>query len=122
MANNFTNNIRPYVEREIRLAAQARASGDCQLEFSHLENAHVLGQESTRFHMQVHCLMFVWAWRQRDLQECLGQVLRIMGALSKTAIGLVPSGNTGGGNVSPFKAMPINHELSKIIDKAKKAL
>jgi hypothetical protein len=48
-----------------------------------------------------------------------GQVYRLAGAATKTFIGLVPSGNTGGTNVSPFKPMPIDPELAKIIERSK---
>ena len=87
--------------------------------FEHLENAHVLGQESTYFHVKVHILMFCWAFKQNDLRELLGQTFRIAGAATKTAFGLIPSGNTGGSNVSPFKAMPISADHSDYIARAK---
>src|SRR5690554_7128041 len=43
----------------------------------------------------------------------------IVGAATKTAFGLVPSGNTGGADVSPFKKMPIDPKLAALIQKAK---
>jgi hypothetical protein len=63
--------------------------------------------------------MFVWALKERKLKELLGQVMRIFGAATKTAIGLVPEGNTGGANVSPFKVMPISTEHAHYIKTAK---
>jgi hypothetical protein len=45
-----------------------------------------------------------------------GQVVRILGAATKTIFGLVPSGNTGGSNVSPFKSMAISPDLRRILD------
>lgn len=89
------------------------------LAFVHLERAHVLGQESTLQHVRVHWLMFLWGLRRRNARECLGQVLRIFGAATKTAAGLVPSGNTGGSNVSPFKPMPVPPDLAIIIEEAR---
>ncbi len=85
----------------------------------HLERAHVLGQESTYWHVHVHYLMLLWAFRYRSVREILGQVFRIVGAATKTAFGLVPQGNTGGANVSPFRKMPIAPELADVIDRAK---
>jgi hypothetical protein len=38
-----------------------------------------------------------------------------LGALG-SAVGVVPIGNTGGTNISMFKAMPVEIELQKIID------
>jgi hypothetical protein len=63
--------------------------------------------------------MLLWGVRRRQLREVAGQVLRIVGAATKTAFGLVPTGNTGGSNVSPFRRLPIPLELQSIIDEAR---
>ena len=55
----------------------------------------------------------------RKIGEVFGQLFRIAGAATKTAFGLVPTGNTGGTNVSPFKVMPIKPELDRILKKAR---
>ena len=119
MNTRYYKNIKPYVVQELADAKNAKISGHPAAEFKHLENAHVLGQASTILHTKVHVLMFFWAVRQVNIKECLGQVLRIIGALTKTAIGFIPSGNTGGSNVSPLKVLPISPELNAIIAKAK---
>lgn len=119
MFNRFTKNITVYVEAELQCAWQAKQSFDLHAEFMHLENAHVLGQESTYWHVKVHVLMLLWAWRNVKVKEFIGQALRIVGAATKTAVGLVPEGNTGGANVSPFKIMPIKDEHKLIISSAK---
>jgi hypothetical protein len=102
------------VDAELR-AARA----DPAREFAHLERAHVLGQASTREHVRVHWRMLTWAWRHRDAREFFGQVLRLSGAATKTFIGMVPTGNTGGANVSAVKPMPIDPELAAIIEAAR---
>jgi Protein of unknown function (DUF3703) len=117
--STFGRRIRPYVEREILAAYQADAQGQPNIAFSHLERAHVLGQASTVEHVRVHWHMFLWGIRQRNVRECLGQLLRIAGAAISTAVGLVPRGNTGGTNVNPFKSMPIPPELAALIEKAR---
>ena len=109
----FADNIRPYVDAELR-AAQAGGP----YAFAHLERAHVLGQASTREHIRVHWRMLRWGLARRDLREVLGQVFRLAGAATKTFIGLVPTGNTGGANVSPFRPMPVDPELAVIIERA----
>jgi len=119
MFSRFTKNIKPYVEAELNLALVAKQNGDFSQSFSHLENAHVIGQESTYFHVKVHLLMFCWALKQNDFRELLGQVFRVVGAATKTAVGFIPNGNTGGSNVSPFKVMAIKPELQKYITRAK---
>ncbi|UTW04155.1 DUF3703 domain-containing protein [Amphritea atlantica] len=119
MQNTFSQRVAYYVEAELAEAKRARLVGETQKEFSHLERAHVLGQESTYWHVKVHVLMLVWAMRNRSAREVSGQIFRIFGAASKTVFGLVPQGNTGGSNVSPFKKMPIKPELAILIQKAK---
>lgn len=119
MNNQFTKRIAPSVVAQIDAAADARVKGEQEREFSHLENAHVLGQESTYWHTKVHGLMLLWGLRNRSLKEVAGQVFRMIGAFTKTAIGLVPQGNTGGANVSPFRPMPLSSEHQEIIEKAK---
>src|SRR5690554_7252255 len=119
MKRRFSKQVAPYVESELASAEQARSAGDPQKEFSHFERAHVLGQESTYWHVKVHVLMLAWATRNLSIREVLGQLFRIVGAATKTVIGLVPQGNTGGANVSPFRKMPIKPELATLIRDAK---
>ena len=119
MSSSFSKNITQFVICELELAAQAKDSGNIAAEFQCLENAHVLGQESTYWHVKVHILMFMWACRNFKPKELLGQAFRIVGAVTKTVFGLVPQGNTGGANVSPFKVMPVKPEYEAIINSAK---
>lgn len=119
MQRRFSKRIALHVESELESAKLARVAGDTRREFGHLERAHVLGQESTYWHVKVHMLMLAWALRNHSVREVLGQVLRILGAGTKTVFGLVPKGNTGGANVSPFKKVPIEPELAAMIEKAK---
>ncbi|MFQ3237217.1 MAG: hypothetical protein ACI9C4_002798 [Paraglaciecola sp.] len=119
MASKFSEIVKPFVEQELVLALKAKSQGNYTIEFSHLENAHVIGQESTYWHVKVHCLMLYWALRNSRPSEVLGQVFRVIGAATKTVFGLVPTGNTGGANVSPFKVMPIKPEHAAIIRNAR---
>jgi len=120
--SNFSKNIAPYVNAEIAKAKQAQFDGDYRAEFTYLENAHVLGQESTYWHVRVHYLMMCWGIKHNDVSETLGQLLRIIGAALLTAIKGVPVGNTGGSNVSPLKVMPIKPEHAEIIAKVKQQI
>ena len=119
MLTRFAKNISPYVNVELGEARVQRNKGQVDIEFEHLENAHVLGQESSFHHVKVHLLMLLWGVRNRSLKEIMGQIFRIIGAATKTVFGLVPQGNTGGSNVSPFKTMPISKDYLQIIHKAK---
>lgn len=112
--------IRSHVQTELDAAARAEKSADAAAGFHALERAHVLSQVSTREHVRVHCRMLVWGIRRHDTKEIAGQLLRIIGAATKTPIGLVPSGNTGGTNVSRFKSMPIPDDIVAILAQAAK--
>jgi hypothetical protein len=114
--NSFARNIRPFVTKEIAAAAIAESGASS---FSHLERAHVLGQASTREHVRVHFHMVLWTWRQRQTRELLGQIYRLLGAALLTSIGTIPTGNTGGSNVSAFKKMAIPPDLASQIAAAK---
>jgi hypothetical protein len=112
---NFTSRITPHVNKELAKAFEHRLLNQSAHEFSFLERAHVLGQESTVQHVRAHCLMLAWSIRNRDLREFIGQLFRIVGAATKTAFGLIPIGNTGGANVSPFKPLPVPKDLEQIL-------
>ena len=113
--SNFGKSIEPHVSNEIAMFQRDQIGG-----FKHLERAHVIGQESTVQHVRVHWHMLLFSLRTRNPHEAFGQMFRIAGAATKTAIGLVPKGNTGGSDISPFKKLPIPADLQEIIDSAKR--
>ena len=114
----FSERIRPSVTQELQAAEAADAAGRPEEAFGHLERAHVLGQASTVEHVRAHLHMLVWALRHRRVREVLGQVVRIVGAATKTVF-WIPVGNTGGANVSPFKPMPIPIDLARVLAEAR---
>ena len=115
----FAQRIRPHVDAELAEAGRREAAGDAAAAFRHLERAHVLGQLSTREHVRAHWAMLRWGLRNHSPREVLGQVTRLIGAATKTALGWVPAGNTGGANVSPFRPMAIPDELADILAHAR---
>jgi hypothetical protein len=114
----FQRRIRPHVDAELVAASAAESAGDVTKAFRHLERAHVLGQPFTIEHVRVHTRMLVWALRRHDAGEVVAQTLRTVGAAVLTALKAVPQGNTGGSNVSAFRAMPIPNDLAAIIASA----
>lgn len=101
---------------EIALAKSLIASGNLEAGFARLERAHVIGQEFVIPHITSHWLMFQVEFRRQRTSAVLGQLIRIvLGALG-SAVGVVPTGNTGGTDISMFKRMPIETELQHIID------
>ena len=83
--------------------------------FARLERAHVLGQARVRPHVIAHWLMLVVALRRREPLAAAGQIMRILLGALGSALGSVPTGNTGGSNVSMFRRMPIDPELARIM-------
>lgn len=115
----FGYRIRAYVELELNAAQAAERAGEPLAAFRHLERAHVLGQRSTVQHVRVHMRMLFWGLRHHNTREVMGQFTRLIGAATKTWLGLIPQGNTGGANVNAFKAMPIPDDLADLIDVAR---
>lgn len=102
--------------REIAEAKNFIASGNLRAGFTHLERAHIIGQEYVKPHVTSHWLMLQVELRRCRFAAVFGQVIRIvLGALG-SAVGAVPTGNTGGTDISMFKRMPIETELQNIID------
>jgi hypothetical protein len=64
--------------------------------FAHLERAHVLGQACVGPHVIAHWLMLVVALRRREPLAAAGQIMRILLGALGSALGSVPTGNTGG--------------------------
>ncbi|HET7867713.1 MAG TPA: DUF3703 domain-containing protein [Burkholderiaceae bacterium] len=112
----YTRRIRPHVLAEL---AAAQVAPTAQVAFRHLERAHVLSQGSTVLHVQVHWHMLRWSLAQRDGRELRGQLLRLVGAATKTAMGWVPRGNTGGSNVPAWRPLPVDAALQRLIDSAR---
>lgn len=103
-------------EREIALGSELIAAGDLERAFRHLERAHVIGQTLVSAHAKAHWLMLTLEIRRRRVAAAVGQVARLVLGVIGSAIGVVPTGNTGGSDISMFKRMPIPPELQEIID------
>lgn len=99
--------------------AQARdclARGEWERAQAQAERAHVLGQAHVMPHVRSHALMLRVAWRRARYGAVVGQAVRIvLGALG-SAVGVVPTGNTGGSDVNMFRRMPIDPALQRLID------
>jgi hypothetical protein len=103
-------------EKEIAAARALMRQHEDDQAFVHLERAHVLGQRKAGAHVLSHWLMLGIAIRRRQPAAIAGQVARIvLGALG-SLVGTVPTGNTGGTNISMFKRLPIEPDLLKLIE------
>lgn len=119
----FARRIAPHVDAELAAAARLDAGAAdpdaAAAAFARLERAHVLGQAATFHHVRVHVRMLLWALRHRAAKEARGQVLRIVGAATKTALGWIPNGNSGGANIGPFTPLPVPPDLRRLIAAAR---
>lgn len=102
--------------RELDLARALLAQGNLDAAHSHLKRAHVIGQAHAGAHMRVHARMLALEWRRRRPLAVLGQAVRIVLGGLGSAVGVVPTGNTGGSDISMFKRLPIAPELQALID------
>jgi hypothetical protein len=102
-------------ENEIVSARALLRQNEYDEAFLHLERAHVLGQRNAGAHVLSHWLMLGIAVRRRDPAAIVGQAARIVLGAVGSILGSVPTGNTGGTNISMFKHLPIDPELLKIM-------
>lgn len=107
-----------HIDRETETADSLVLAGRYFDAFCHLERAHVLGQSITYDHARIHWRMLKLGWKMQNLREVFGQVIRIIGAATKTPFGIYPAGNTGGANVWFFKPMPVPADLQQILKQA----
>ncbi|MGX7953534.1 DUF3703 domain-containing protein [Tsuneonella sp. HG249] len=115
----FGTRIKVDVDAELAAARLAELGGDPCAAFQHLERAHILGQRSTVHHVRVHWHMLMWSIRRQSFREVVGQTFRVSAAAGVTWAGLVPHGNTGGADVSPFRPMNIPPDLRAAIESAR---
>ncbi|GAA4360683.1 DUF3703 domain-containing protein [Kangiella marina] len=102
-------------DQELDLGKQHFDNKEFSLAFYHFERAHILGQPRYSWHVKSHYWMFKIGLRTINLKEILGQMIRIIGSAG-SLFGKYPVGNTGGANVSPFKAMPIPDDLKPFFE------
>jgi len=112
-------NLKKAVELELLAGTTYLNKNDTKKAFHHFERAHILGQYSPWYHTLAHLKMLNIAIIRRDISEVFGQLIRIPAGFIGSVIGVVPVGNTGGSNVSPFRSMKIPDDLQDIINSAK---
>src|SRR4051794_15233757 len=106
------------LEHEVRVAQRLMDRGNLDDAVVHLERAHVLGQTHAGWHVFVHLLMLKVAIRRRQGIAAAGQAVRIILGAIGSIVGRLPTGNTGGSDVSMFARMPIALELLRVMEGA----
>ncbi|WBY00088.1 DUF3703 domain-containing protein [Ramlibacter tataouinensis] len=77
--------------------------------------AHVAGQLVLRLHWDSHCRMLALAWRQRDIGEVAGQLLRLALVPVGHALQRLPAGNVGRATVNAFRPMQPPPEVAALL-------
>lgn len=103
-------------DQAIQQAQRAMAQQQWQPAMAQLKRAHVLGQLVVWPHVYTHWLMGVVEWRRRRFGAVVGQCIRMLLGVIGSAIGKVPTGNTGDSDISMFLSLPIDPELQQIMD------
>lgn len=103
-------------DAEMFAAMQRYRKGQLDQAFKHLEVAHVLGQRYVLPHVLSHWWMLKIGLKRRAPTEVVGQAVRIVLGAFGSAVGVVPTGNTGGTNISMFRRMPIAPEIKRYLD------
>lgn len=101
---------------ELEYGQELYCLGDYDQAFKHFERAHILGQYFIVPHTQSHWWMLKIGLKRKDFKEIVGQLIRIPGGIVGSAIGVLPTGNTGGANISAFKKLPVPDDLKKLLD------
>ena len=102
-------------DEEIAMARGLMLEGRLDEAFPHLERAHVLGQQHVLPHTLAHWLMLRIAVRQRESLAVVGQAVRIVLGIIGSSLGSVPTGNTGGTDISMFARLPIEPDLVNLM-------
>jgi hypothetical protein len=112
----MTPALKDAFEREMTDARRLYRDGQLDQAFKHLETAHVLGQRHVIPHVRSHWLMLKIGLHRRSMAEVFGQAIRIVFGALGSAVGVVPTGNTGGTNISMFKRLPIAPAIARKLD------
>lgn len=102
-----------YADRAVIRAKSEVQKGNEDLAWKYLEEAHIFAQADPGMHFYVHWEMFLFAKRQRDMKEFLGQFVRLLLAVPSSVLRVYPPGNTGRSNVGLFSAMPLSTKNKK---------
>lgn len=111
------------IERRIgELVGAARLdarTGEIDIAWDRLGDAHVLAQPWALSHVRVHWTMLALGWRTQDAREVTGQAFRLVVAAPGSLTGRYPPGNSGRSDVSAFAAAPVRDDLAERLANAK---
>lgn len=98
-----------------RLVSRLEQTADRAQRWRLLMAAHVTGQYRLTLHWDSHVRMLGQAWRERDLREIAGQLLRLALVPLGHALRRLPAGNVGRATVSAFAPMQPPAEVAALL-------
>ena len=104
-----------------RLISRLEQTADPGQRWRLLMAAHVAGQYRLRLHWDSHLRMLGQAWRERDLREVAGQLLRLALVPLGHALQRLPAGNVGRATVSAFATMRPPPDVERLLRWAREA-
>lgn len=105
---------------EVKHALKARHQRNWPEAWSHLERAHILGQQRFILHMQSHWLMLKLAADQSNWIEIRGQLLRLLLTPVGHLTGRLPVGNPGSSRYPVLQTLPVPDDLQSLLSGTKK--
>ncbi|EKJ88256.1 uncharacterized protein DUF3703 [Leptospira meyeri] len=109
------NDFKVAYKIELQKYKDSLAQNNDSLAWHHLERAHIIGQYHPMSHTGVHFRMFVFGIRKFDLNEILGQFVRMSFGWIGSMFNRIPVGNTGSASVPIFAPMPIPDDLKPLL-------
>ena len=110
------SNLKLAFKNELKQYKHHLNSGNYKDAWYHLERSHIIGQSYPIEHTYSHWLMLKFGFRQKDIKEVFGQIIRLLVGGWKSFIDHVPLGNTGGANVPPLKKMTIPNDIKILFE------
>lgn len=104
---------------EVQQALKARHQQNWSDAWSHLERAHILGQQQFILHLQSHWLMLKLAADQSNWTEIRGQVLRLLLTPVGHLTGRLPIGNPGSSRYPVLQPLPVPDDLQSLLSGTK---
>ena len=87
-----------------------------------LEAAHIVGQTQFALHGRIHVHMLVQAWRERNMQEGIAQLLRLALVPVGHLLQRLPVGNPGSSRIDALTPMAVPMHLADLIEKSRSSV
>jgi hypothetical protein len=112
----MTSNRRELFRTWLEDGRAARRAGRLDEAFGYFERAHIAGQPWVIPHLIAHWEMLRVGMVRRDPREVVGQIARLFLVGPGTLLGRLPEGNTGSARVNPFRPMPLDDEMRRLLE------